>query len=479
MTGVRVLVADDDPDYLRLMSGHLRKRGYQVETAEGGRAALSALEQSEPFAVLVTDLMMPGIDGYELLRRARTLDAFIEVVVISGVGSLESAISSMRENGAFDYLTKPLEKVTDLSLAVERAVAHRQLRVERAQLQAQIQAERERLRSLLTNTSDAILSADSGGVIAVANPQASRLLGMELLVGQRASVVLPAPLVILLEHWMGASPHMAMVSEVPWPAEQVHLVSLTPLDGGLGEKPMGWVMVLQDITHLKQMDAMKMRLLTETAENIRRPLAEAFASLMALNDLPEARSEGFTSRMDHLVAQLSAIRRWADNLLEIFAIEGGAGLQPSAVNLVELARVWEGSEAGRELHQRGLRLQVRAERDLPSVLADPRLAQSLLDNLIAQAVWRSPEGGEIGLDLRYAQGQVWMDVRDQGAPIDAADAVHLFERAYTDPASSRGASGLELAMVKTMVDRLGGQVWFSGQNAGGNVLSISIPPLDA
>jgi signal transduction histidine kinase len=200
---------------------------------------------------------------------------------------------------------------------------------------------------------------------------------------------------------------------------------------------------------------------------------------MALNDLPEARSEGFTSRMDHLVAQLSAIRRWADNLLEIFAIEGGAGLQPSAVDLVELARVWEGSEAGRELHQRGLRLRLRAERDLPSVLADPRLAQSLLDNLIAQAVWRSPEGGEIGLDLRYAQGQVWMDVRDQGAPIDAADAVHLFERAYTDPASSRGASGLELAMVKTMVDRLGGQVWFSGQNAGGNVLSISIPPLDA
>jgi len=49
----------------------------------------------------------------------------------------------MRENGAFDYLTKPLEKVTDLSLAVERAVAHRQLRMERAQLQAQIQAERD------------------------------------------------------------------------------------------------------------------------------------------------------------------------------------------------------------------------------------------------------------------------------------------------------------------------------------------------
>lgn len=478
MTGIRVLVADDDPDYLRLMSGHLRKRGYQVETAEGGRAALDTLQHAEPFAVLVTDLMMPGIDGYELLRRARTQDAFVEVIVISGVGSLESAISSMRENGAFDYLTKPLEKVTDLSLAVERAVAHRQLRLERSQLQAQIQAERERLRSLLTNTSDAILSADSSGVVEVANPQAARLLEMEHLVGQRASVVLPAPLLILLEHWMGASPHRAMVSEVPWPAEQVHLVSLTPLDGGLGQEGVGWVMVLQDITHLKQMDALKMRLLTETAENIRHPLAAAFASLMELNDLPEARTEGFTARMDNLVAQLSAIRKWADDLLEIFAIEGGVDLQAEPVCLDALARSWEASQAGQDLRGRGLSLHLRIQRELPPILADRQLAQTLMDNLIAQAAWRSPEGGAIGLDLRYAQGQVWIDVRDQGSPIDAADAVHLFERAYSDPAASRGTPGLELAKVKTMVDRIGGQVWFSGQNVGGNVLSISFPPLE-
>jgi len=259
---------------------------------------------------------------------------------------------------------------------------------------------------------------------------------------------------------------------------QVHLVSLTPLDGGNQTEGVGWVMVVQDITHLKQMDAEKMRLLTETAENIRRPLAGAFASLMALNDLPEARTEGFTARMDHLVAQLSAIRKWADDLLEIFAIEGGADLRPEPVRLDELARTWEASEAARNLRQRGLSLHMRIEHELPPVSADRRLALALVDNLISQAAWRSPEGGAIGLDLRYAQGQVWIDVRDQGSPIAAADAVHLFERAYTDPASTRGASGLELAMVKTLVDRMGGQVWFSGQNLGGNVLSISLPPLD-
>ncbi len=478
MSGTRVLVVDDEEDYLRLMAGHLRKRGYEVETATGGKSALDHLRTTEPFAVLVTDLMMPGVDGYELLRRARTQDPFIEVVVISGVGSLESAISSMRENGAYDYLTKPLEKITDLSLAVERAVAHRQLRMERERLQGQIQAERERLRSLLTNASDAILSADAGGVVAVANPQAARLLGTDHLVGQRASVVLPAPLLILLEHWQGSSPQRAMVSEIPWPAEQVHLVSLTPLGPDAKEPPAGWVMVLQDITHLKQMDAVKMRLLTETAEDIRAPLAAAFASLMELNDLPESRTEGFTAKMASLVGQLSAIRRWADDLLAIFTIEAGLDVHPVAVQIDELAQRWADSSKAQELRQSGLRLYVRVEAEVPAVQADRNLAESLIDNLIAQATWRSPAGGAIGLDVRYAQGQVWIDVRDQGSSVDAGDSNHLFERAYADPAAPRGATGLELAMVKTVVERIGGQVWFSGQNVGGNVLSISLPPVD-
>ena len=163
MNPYRVLVADDDPDYLRLMSGHLRKRGYEVETAENGVQALERMGKAPAFDVLVTDLMMPGMDGYELLRSARALDPRIEVVVISGVGSLESAISSMRENGAYDYLTKPLEKVTDLSLAVERAASHRQLVVERERLQAQIEEERHRLHNLVANASDAILSSRRAG----------------------------------------------------------------------------------------------------------------------------------------------------------------------------------------------------------------------------------------------------------------------------------------------------------------------------
>jgi DNA-binding NtrC family response regulator len=116
-----ILVVDDDQAFLDLMAHHLRRKGHNVECALDGKEALHALQSKGPFYVLVTDLMMPGMSGLELLRLARKIDPNIEVIVITAAPSLEMAISAMREDGAFDYLTKPLDMMSELSLAVERA----------------------------------------------------------------------------------------------------------------------------------------------------------------------------------------------------------------------------------------------------------------------------------------------------------------------------------------------------------------------
>jgi CheY-like chemotaxis protein len=475
----RVLIADDDPDYLRLMSGHLRKRGYEVETAENGVQALERMGKSPTFDVLVTDLMMPGMDGYELLRSARALDPRIEVVVISGVGSLESAISSMRENGAYDYLTKPLEKVTDLSLAVERAASHRQLVVERERLQAQIEEERHRLHNLVANASDAILSADAQDIITVANPQATRLLGNDSLVGQRAVLCLPPPLAILLEHWRSSDPSQPMVSEIPWPADCVNLASLAPatVDNGAGNS--GWVMVVQDITHLKQMDGVKMRLLSEAAEHIRSPLASAFEALLELNDLPESATEGFTLRMEALVGQLSAIRHWTDDLFALTAIEADIDQHPQPIEVNVAVGRWKGSVAADDLRSRGYKLALHMAADSPRVLADPATLQILLDCMMAQAAWRASAGTAIEMTARQEQGQVWLEVCDQGPSIHETELPRFFAEVFAETADRRGGTGLELAMVKTIVDRLGGQVWVSALQPTGNRLAVSLPPAEA
>ena len=100
-----VLVVDDDPDILETLGDYLRQRGLTVATAHDGRAAIAALERGR-FGLVLTDISMPGADGFEVLRAARAANSSAYVVVMTGYASLESAITAVRA-GAHDYLTKP------------------------------------------------------------------------------------------------------------------------------------------------------------------------------------------------------------------------------------------------------------------------------------------------------------------------------------------------------------------------------------
>jgi len=247
----RVIVADDDEALLRLMVSHLQRRGYQVESALDGLEAFEALRANGPFAVLVTDLMMPSMSGLELLRESRKLDPWLEVIVITAAGTLESAISAMREDGAYDYLTKPLGMISELSLAVGRAAAHRRLQLERQTLEARVAADAERFRTLVSNTGDAVLSADEQGNLIVVNPVAARLLGKDDLAGSQALQSLPPPLAKLITDWQTAgNGGGAMVVEITWPNQSLQSVSLVPIQEAKGSAG-GWMMILRDVTHLR------------------------------------------------------------------------------------------------------------------------------------------------------------------------------------------------------------------------------------
>lgn len=247
----RVIVSDDDEALLRLMVSHLQRRGYQVESAQDGLEAFEAIKTNGPFAVLVTDLMMPSMSGLELLRESRKLDPWLEVIVITAAGTLESAISAMREDGAYDYLTKPLGMISELSLAVGRAAAHRRLQMERSALQTRVATDAERFRALVTNTGDAVLSADEHGNLVIVNPVATRLLGKEDLIGNPALQNLPPPLAKIITDWQKASGGRGgMVVELSWPNGSLHSVSLAPIPDAKGGSA-GWMMIMRDVTHLK------------------------------------------------------------------------------------------------------------------------------------------------------------------------------------------------------------------------------------
>jgi two-component system, NtrC family, response regulator AtoC len=135
----RVLVVDDDKSMLELSSERLKKRQFEVVTAHSVAEAKVAFDAAEP-DVVVTDLNMPGQSGIQLCEWVVTNRGDTPVIVITAFGSLDTAIAAIRA-GAYDFITKPFE-IDVLSIALERAIKHRELRHEVKRLRTLLDATR-------------------------------------------------------------------------------------------------------------------------------------------------------------------------------------------------------------------------------------------------------------------------------------------------------------------------------------------------
>jgi DNA-binding NtrC family response regulator len=104
---VEVLIVDDEVQARELLSEFCRAQGHEVATANDGRAAIAALTRSpKQYGIVITDLQLPGADGFEVLTAARQANPSVYVVMITGYASIDSAVRAVRE-GAYDYLAKP------------------------------------------------------------------------------------------------------------------------------------------------------------------------------------------------------------------------------------------------------------------------------------------------------------------------------------------------------------------------------------
>ena len=126
MASAHILVVDDDPTILKLLVKYLGKKGYRVTSAQDGEEALTLFRQDD-FDLVITDLRMPRLDGLEILRRVKALQPDVEVLVLTGHGTMTSAIAALRDGGAADYLLKPLSSLELLAIAVKRALDKRRL----------------------------------------------------------------------------------------------------------------------------------------------------------------------------------------------------------------------------------------------------------------------------------------------------------------------------------------------------------------
>jgi len=136
MKKVKILVVDDEAIVRESLHDWLTDSGYQVFTAENGPKALEIIE-SERLGIVIADLVMPGVDGIELMKRAKENQPNIEVIIITAYGSIPTAIAAMKE-GAYDYIEKPFcpERA---ELLVKKLAEHQELVEENLSLRQRLE----------------------------------------------------------------------------------------------------------------------------------------------------------------------------------------------------------------------------------------------------------------------------------------------------------------------------------------------------
>jgi DNA-binding NtrC family response regulator len=130
-----VLVVDDEPSNLASIEKIFQRDGMRVLTADGAKAALDVV-RTHRVQVVLTDLMMPGVTGLELLRAIKQLSPETEVVMMTAYGTVETAVQAMRE-GAYDFVEKPLKRLTIIK-SVRKAAEKQQLLAENRSLRNEI-----------------------------------------------------------------------------------------------------------------------------------------------------------------------------------------------------------------------------------------------------------------------------------------------------------------------------------------------------
>jgi signal transduction histidine kinase len=254
--------------------------------------------------------------------------------------------------------------------------------------------------------------------------------------------------------------------------EQSFRLRTTPMRDSEG-RLLGAVTTLEDVTSLQDTDRFKTQFIAVASARLRNPLLQLRRGLYALTmgfagELRPLQSELVTSatqeaqKLDDLMA----------DLIEVSELDSGKR-EPLLERLNPYAEL---TEARNRLFDaacaRGIRLEIKAFADLSHIQADRRAVRTILDNLLSNAVRYTPVGGEIVLEGEERKGFIQFTVRDSGPGIAAERLPKIFDRFSS---FSDGGSGLGLALVRRLVESLGGQISVESRLGHGTTFRFTLP----
>jgi PAS domain S-box-containing protein len=488
---VSILVIDDEQIMREGCSRILCKDGWAVITAENGKQGVNEIQACpEKIDVILLDLMMPGMSGMEVLDHVRTIDPNLLVIVITGYATVESAVEAMKK-GAYDFIPKPFTP-DQLRIVVRRALERRTLqkeaeflRRERERSLRDIATEKSKIKTIINCMGDGVLVCDRDSCIVLSNPAASRMLKVpetSLLGNLLPQCNLHSELSKIIQESLNTEDvgYTSVSQELSiGESGEVYLRAHTaPVRNDIGET-MGSVTVLQDISHLKELDKMKSEFIAMVAHELRAPIAAVEQQLtVILNRI----AGDLTPKQDHLLSRAKERTRGLltliKDLLDLSKIEAGKMVQyKEPLSLQEvIQRVVDLMRA--EAEAKKIDLQFSAPSETPLVSADRNSMEGIFTNLISNAIKYTPEGGTVWVTLCEEGGFLKAAVSDTGIGIKKEDLSRIFDKFYrvkTIETRQVVGTGLGLSIVKSIVDAHLGSISVESEEGGGATFTVLLP----
>ena len=360
------------------------------------------------------------------------------------------------------------KQMSKQDLTVLEAMAdYAAIAIENAQLYNRSETERRKLETVLTQTEDGVILVDGDGRLLLVNRTACEAFGIpEDMAGHSVAEALDDGTLLGLLRAESDHPRR---EEITLRDGRVFNAQRTTIAG------VGQAVVMQDITHLKELDRIKSEFVATVSHDLRSPLTAilGYIELIARVGPVTEQQREFIRRVQLSVEQITSL---VMALLDLGRIESGLDNAKERTPLGVLAG-YAVDSLRTAAEAKGLTLETDLPLDLPAVDGVPVRLRQVVSNLLENAIKYTPSGGRVRVEAAAEAGQVVLRVSDTGAGIPPADQPYLFDkffRASNVPAEVAGA-GLGLSIVRSIVESHNGRIWVDSKLNEGTTFIVVLP----
>jgi two-component system NtrC family sensor kinase len=426
-------------------SSSLMQAGYEVVAVTQVQAVDSWLKTFLADSLMI--VIDPSFDS-GLRYSAHLLESYpyLSIILVSSDITF-SNLKQALEIGLFDCLSLPLDSSTLLS-TVQRSLT-RQKHIN----------EWYRFSRVLENLEDGVILTNNDGYLLMVNRSARKIFSLKetQIQGRLVGEILPLPDLLDM-----CKPHHTFPRR-----SEITLSDGRILNAQASLVPeVGLVIVMQDITHLKELDRRKTEFVNTVSHDLRSPLT-AIYGFIGLIDRVGPINEQQAEFIHHIQSSVQNITSLINDLMDLDRLEAGYDIQMVDVNLSEIVHT-SIDMLDYQLNEKMQELVQNIPADIPVIRGNPHQLQRMITNLIENAIKFTPPLGKICVQIRGEANQLFLEVSDNGPGIPLEDQPHVFEKFYraNNLSQTTPGTGLGLSIVQSIVEKHHGRIWLESTPRG-------------